>query len=97
MIIISNILLVFFVIATCLLGYVVYNLDRKYEFLENKLLEFFEKAENVYKKMNEIDVRGSFSSDDEVGFAFKEMKSLIEQLYDFIIQNTEKENNDDKK
>lgn len=31
-------------------------------------------------KLTEVDLRGSFEADDEVGFVFKEIKSLTEEL-----------------
>ena len=33
--------------------------------------------------MKEIDAKGSFESDDEVGFFFEQMKILQQQLNDF--------------
>jgi len=38
------------------------------------------------KKLKEIDAKGSFDSDDEVGFFFKNLKTLQEQLNDFKIK-----------
>ena len=35
--------------------------------------------ENMMKEMKEIDIRGSFESDDEVGVVFKELKDTIEK------------------
>jgi predicted PurR-regulated permease PerM len=35
--------------------------------------------ENMMKEMKEIDIRGSFESDDEVGVVFKELKDIIEK------------------
>lgn len=37
-----------------------------------------EVLENMLKQMKEIDIRGSFESDDEVGSVFKQLKDLIE-------------------
>ena len=31
-------------------------------------------------RLTEVDIRGSFEADDEVGFVFKDIKSLIEDL-----------------
>ena len=38
------------------------------------------KIKDAHKKMKEIDIRGSFESDDEVGAVFKDIKELIENL-----------------
>ena len=35
--------------------------------------------EKMLEDMNEIDIRGSFESDDEVGVVFKELKDTIEK------------------
>ena len=35
--------------------------------------------EKMYSDMKEIDIRGSFESDDEVGVVFKELKDTIEK------------------
>jgi len=35
--------------------------------------------ENMMKEMKEIDIRGSFESDDEVGVVFNELKDIIEK------------------
>ncbi len=35
--------------------------------------------ENMMKEMKEIDIRGSFESDDEVGVVFKELRDTIEK------------------
>lgn len=47
--------------------------------LSNKL-EILAKIKETNKKMKEIDIRGSFESDDEVGSVFKDIKQLIENL-----------------
>ena len=36
------------------------------------------KLESMLSKMKEIDIRGSFESDDEVGAVFSELKETIE-------------------
>jgi hypothetical protein len=36
------------------------------------------KIESMLSKMKEIDIRGSFESDDEVGAVFSELKEIIE-------------------
>jgi hypothetical protein len=38
------------------------------------------------KKIKEIDVNGTFESDDEIGFFFKQIKFLQEQLNNFKIK-----------
>lgn len=54
----------------------------------SKLLEFLvelqKRSFDNYTKLKQIDRRGSFESDDEVGFAFKYLKSNIIDIKDFI-------------
>lgn len=42
--------------------------------------EFRNRINLGHKRINEVDKKGSFSSDDEVGFAFQVIKETIEDL-----------------
>ena len=42
---------------------------------------------NIYNSLKEIDLRGSFESDDEVGSTFKDIKTLIEKNIDHLNGN----------
>jgi hypothetical protein len=53
----------------------------------NKISQTIEVAD---KKIQEIDVKGSFKSDDEVGFFFQQIQSIQTILNSFIIKNVEK-------
>ena len=59
------------------------NLVRIIENLQRELLESNDDAirvlNSMYKKMQDIDIRGSFESDDEVGSVFSELKNIIEE------------------
>ncbi|MCK9430970.1 MAG: hypothetical protein M0R17_13425 [Candidatus Omnitrophica bacterium] len=44
------------------------------------IIEITKTIEYVDLKLKEVDLRGSFSSDDEVGFVFKEIQKLIRLL-----------------
>lgn len=81
-------------ISVVILGYTTFNLLRKNEKQEdilagymtylNKISDTIELAE---KKMIEIDAKGSFKSDDEVGFFFEQIKTIQAALNAFIIKN----------
>lgn len=43
-----------------------------------------ETLEDLLQQLKEIDLRGSFESDDEVGAVFTQIKNLIEQYNDII-------------
>jgi hypothetical protein len=50
----------------------------------NKLSEIISHSD---KRIKEIDVKGSFESDDEIGFFFEQVKSIQEVLNQFNIKN----------
>jgi len=76
------------------LGFTTFNLLKKNEKQEdiltgymtylNKISDTIELAEN---KMNEVDAKGSFKSDDEVGFFFEQIKTIQTALNSFVIKN----------
>jgi len=75
------------------LGYTTYNLLRKNETQEDILsgyLDYLDKFSRVIevtdKKLKELDNRGSFSSDDEIGFFFENVKKLQDILNEFNIR-----------
>jgi adenylate kinase family enzyme len=61
--------------------------------VEERLIETKIKIESVVERLNEIDIRGAFESDDEIGFVFKEIKQLNEELLEFIQLYSTQQNN----
>jgi hypothetical protein len=55
-----------------------------YEELYNKMLLFEAVIDDANKKLKEIDFKGSFESDDEVGFFFKELKNIQDDINKFL-------------
>jgi DNA gyrase/topoisomerase IV subunit A len=62
-----------------------YSLVKRMETLEDMIIQYDEREgqtaailEMMLKQMREVDIRGSFESDDEVGSVFTELKNLIE-------------------
>ena len=94
MIILTIIILVAIVVS---LSIGCYNLIRQNESLEEsalfyqtKLDEIRDKALRTEIELKELDIRGAFEADDEVGFVFKGIKELqteltntIQQAYEF--------------
>lgn len=78
--IVEIILLVLLII--CL--YIIYNLNKKTEQYETWFESIREQVSDTNVKLNEIDVRGSFSSDDEIGFYFKYIQSMQDNLSKFF-------------
>ena len=78
-----EILFIILGIITLAFLYVIYNLLKKVEKYEDAIVSqsiFIEKftgvVEYVDKKLEELDHKGSFKSDDEIGFFFAEVKVL---------------------
>jgi hypothetical protein len=76
------------------LGFTTFNLLKKNERQEDILtgyMEYLSKISGVIefsdKKLKEVDRKGSFESDDEVGFFFQEIKQIQETLNAFKIKN----------
>ena len=89
MIVIISILSVLVVI----LGYTNYNLLKKNEkcediikSYENYMINLSNTIDFSDKKIKEIDRKGTFDSDDEIGFFFQQLKYLQEQLNSFKIK-----------
>jgi hypothetical protein len=65
------------------LSYVIWNLVTKQEMLEDWIEDFIQSVEKVNFDLKQVDYRGSFESDDEVGAIFKQIKEIIKQLDKF--------------
>ena len=50
--------------------------QQRYIDIEDDAIQTFDK---MLEEMRQIDIRGSFESDDEVGVVFKELKDVIEK------------------
>ncbi len=61
-------------------GYVIWNLTRKTEMLETWVEDFTQTIETVQNDLEEIDTKGSFKVDDEVGTIFEQIKETVNQL-----------------
>ena len=77
-------------VLVVILGYTTFNLLRKnekaediinnYESYMNKFSDMLNKSE---QKLKEVDAKGAFSSDDEIGFFFRTVQLLQDQLNQF--------------
>jgi len=96
-------LLVILFLTDIVLGFFVWNLLRKLEAVEDSLDELEkeytqadtildsmqERIQNAMDKMKSIDRIGSFEADDETGYVFREMYSIIEELDGYYGQKSE--------
>ena len=72
------------------LGYTTFNLLRKNEKQEDVLAQYLSYMDNLSKqieymdeKLNKIDAKGTFKSDDEIGWFFDQIKVMQNQLNNF--------------
>ena len=80
-------------ILVIILGYTTINLMRKNEVAEDivvNYLQYLDKISRVIevseKRLKDVDIKGSFEGDDEVGFFFKTIKDIQNILNDFNIK-----------
>ena len=69
-------------------GYVIWNLTRKTELLETWIENFSDKVSQVQSDLNDIDSTGHFESDDEIGAIFDSIKDIINDLNNFVEQES---------
>ena len=77
-------------IMVVILGFTTFNLLKKTETAEDIVLNYLlylDKISKVIeisdKRLKKIDAKGTFKSDDEVGFFFEEIKQIQKILNDF--------------
>jgi hypothetical protein len=87
------IIIVILSVLVIALGYTTYNLLRKNEKQEDILasyLSYLDRLSRVIEvsdeKLKQIDSRGTFQSDDEIGFFFQQIKGLQDILNEFQLQ-----------
>jgi hypothetical protein len=80
-----------------ILGYTTFNLLRKNEKQEDILTGYMSYLNKISttievadKKLQEVDAKGSFKSDDEIGFFFEQVQSIQTILNSFVIKNVAK-------
>ena len=73
----------FLSIGCITLGFTTFNLLRKVEKIEDVVIrydrfisEYSKQLDNTDKRLREIDEKGTFKSDDEIGWFFKQIKRL---------------------
>ena len=79
-------------LVVVILGYTTFNLLNKNEKAEYIIVSYQEFIKNVNeqinesdKRLNEIDQRGLFKSDDEIGWFFNEVKKIQKNLSRFKV------------
>lgn len=95
-------ILIISILLNIVAGYVIYNMLKKAEKLEDAYMNMYnsfcyirDNFEVGIKVIKAADIRGSFSSDDEVGSAFTNIKQTFEDLQKLTqieLDGKEKEN-----
>ena len=67
-------------------GFVIYNLIKKNEILEDFITKQSEAIDNCNRRLNQIDDKGFFIADDEIGWFFTEVKKIQEALNEFRLR-----------
>ena len=88
---ILEITLGFFVIITITLSYAVYNLLLKQEQLEDWVGNYIDRINEVNTKIRQIDYKGYFEVDDEVGQVFEQLKNEVQSLEELTEVEEDKE------
>lgn len=85
----TAIILLSVLITICICGliacYIIINIQNdKINTYENWIVEFNKSVQDTYQQLKQVDNRNIFSRDDDVGFAFSQILSIIETLKDKI-------------
>jgi hypothetical protein len=95
------VLVLFLVLLLLGSSYVIYNLNRKYAQLESIaqdnvdfILAVRSRVLSQQSYLKQLDRRGAFESDDEVGVIFKEIKKIINDIALYL--ELESEQNDEE-
>jgi hypothetical protein len=92
-----SIFITIMIFIICVLGYIAFNLFKKVEKLEKivdgqdrYITQFSSTVDFANKRLGEIDDKGTFQSDDEIGWFFESVKTLQNELNDFNLNRTGK-------
>ena len=67
-------------IIILMLGWTTFNLTRKSERLETWIEDYAQRIQDTKQVLEEIDAKGSFEADDEIGVVFQSIKETITEL-----------------
>ena len=67
-------------IISLTLSYVVFNLTRKVERLETWIENYAQRIQDTQQVLTELDNKGTFQADDEIGVVFTSIKEAIDEL-----------------
>ncbi len=73
-------------IISLTLSYVVFNLTRKVERLETWIEGYVDRINETQSTLKEIDDKGTFQADDEIGVVFTSIKEAVDELNEITEQ-----------
>ena len=79
--------LIVFILLTLVESYVIFNLTKKTERLESWVEDYAQRIIDTQTTLKQIDDKGNFEADDEIGVIFQSIKETVDELNEI----TEKE------
>ena len=73
-------------IIITILGFALFNLIKKNETLEDFITKQSDAINECDKRIKQIDDKGIFYADDQIGFFFKEVQKIQEALNEFTLK-----------
>jgi len=67
-------------IFIAVLGWTTFNLTRKVERLETWIESYAQRIQDTQQVLKEIDNKGTFEADDEIGVTFTAIKEAVDEL-----------------
>ena len=67
-------------IIIIILGWTTFNLTRKVERLETWIEDYAQRIQDTQQVLKEIDSKGTFEADDEIGVIFSSIKEAVDEL-----------------
>ena len=68
------------------LGWTTFNLTRKVEQLETWIENYAQRIQDTKQVLEEVDAKGSFQADDEIGVIFTSIKEAVDELNEITEQ-----------
>ena len=68
------------------LGWTTFNLTRKVERLETWIEDYAQRIQDTQQVLKEIDSKGTFEADDEIGVIFTSIKEAVDELNEITEQ-----------
>jgi cytochrome b len=73
-------------IIVLMLGWTTFNLTRKTERLESWIEDYAQRIQDTKQVLDELDNKGIFKADDEIGVVFTAIKEAVDELNEITEQ-----------